>query len=70
MVERVIECAEQIDVEIERFYELFAEIGVQASRHFLYDFHDNDKRTVEDGHDIVIFLLLVVLFHFEADHVV
>jgi hypothetical protein len=70
MVERMVERTEQIYMKIEGFYEFFTKLWVKASRHFIDNFGYDDEGTVEERHDIIIFLFIVVLFHFEADDVV
>ena len=70
MVERVVEGAEQVDVEVEGLDELVAEVGVQADGHLVDDPGDDDQGPVEQGHDVVVLLLVVVLLHLLPDAVV
>ena len=70
VIEGVIEGTEQIDVKIEGSDEFIAVVGVQADWHFVIYFRDDDEGAVEKHHDIVVFLFIVVLIHFNADGVV
>jgi hypothetical protein len=57
-------------VKIEGSDEFIAKIAVEADGHFV-DYSGNyDQRSIEQRDDIVVFLLIVVFFHFEAHFIV
>lgn len=70
VVERVVEGAEQIYVKIERTDEFITEVGVETYGHFVDYACYYDEGSVEKHHDIVVFLFIVVFFHFDPDWVV
>lgn len=70
MAEGVVVGAEEVDVEVEGFYEFLAEVGVQAYGDLIGDLGDDHQRPVQQRQDVLVFLLIAVLLQLLAHEVV